>query len=637
MVTAYHERHADVTNNIPPNGGYVRALLSGAVYGVSQPASGTLKVISLVDQTGSPLRALLSGTAYGIALEGVQPVIPFRVDGAAAVAVQPEQGLPSRHQQQDVSRPAANTPPGGGYDRALLSGTAYGVWASSGGTLNLVRFIDQTGVSFRELLAGAVYGIRLEGVAPPVSVFHVDGVSTVAFDPVQVEPPPSFRVDGAAAISFAPFVHQHLYWRLYVTATETGAYCAICELEMFDAAGTSLCTGGTASASSVGFGFPADQAFDGNFAQASNFWHSNNPTPSSGSPDWLRYQFASPVAVATVKITPRGGTGYAPKAFKVQYSDDGSTWTDAASYSFASWLDQKTRSFPVATPPAGSYTAWRINVLAAPAGATSAANIEFRETAGGPDLSVQQALSARAQSEFVPPTYAADKAFDTDVSSTFWSSSGALAWIENHLSRAAAIVQVAWKSRPDSANQNPTLFDLQASNDGGFTWTTTYTFTSPATWTVGEQRIFDAVPRLLVDGLAAIAFTPAQAATSQTATFRSDGIGSVYFDPRENRESWIRVDGSAGIEWNPLQNVPASGFRADGQGSVAWDFGNTFRVNGVGSISFSLQSGQARPRFRVDGVGNIYWSTAGGVSGECMSPGNADDEADLAIPPNFVY
>lgn len=83
----------------------------------------------------------------------------------------------------------------------------------------------------------------------------------------------------------------------------------------------------------------------------------------SAYPATLGCQLASAVSVYAVVITPdASGVTYAPKAFDLQYSDDGSSWTTLQSYSglTSSWTSQTPRTFTVTSPASHAY--WRINV-----------------------------------------------------------------------------------------------------------------------------------------------------------------------------------------------------------------------------------------------------------------------------------
>lgn len=128
-------------------------------------------------------------------------------------------------------------------------------------------------------------------------------------------------------------------YRLRITGINgTSTNVGIAELKFFDAGSTQIpTTGGWPLASSVFSGsFTADKAFDGN---ASTFWDSNG-VPSSGSPQYLAYQFFSTVSPASFSITNRPDTSWStqsPTAFSLETSNDsGNTWTSVQTYA-TSW------------------------------------------------------------------------------------------------------------------------------------------------------------------------------------------------------------------------------------------------------------------------------------------------------------
>lgn len=87
---------------------------------------------------------------------------------------------------------------------------------------------------------------------------------------------------------------------------------------------------GTASASQIlGGSYDAFCAMDG---QLSTFWSSLYPDP----PHWLRYDAPGAVTVSSYTVARRMqspgavyGAAYFPRAWKLQYSDEGETWLDA--------------------------------------------------------------------------------------------------------------------------------------------------------------------------------------------------------------------------------------------------------------------------------------------------------------------
>lgn len=115
----------------------------------------------------------------------------------------------------------------------------------------------------------------------------------------------------------------HLYWRLNVSANNGASQLALGELALYVAGGaSSAATGGTASASTTNGSQTASLAFDGNTA---TYWQA---TVATGQ---LQYQFASAVDITSYMISEGTGVGASsmPKAWTLEYSDNGSTWTVA--------------------------------------------------------------------------------------------------------------------------------------------------------------------------------------------------------------------------------------------------------------------------------------------------------------------
>jgi len=144
----------------------------------------------------------------------------------------------------------------------------------------------------------------------------------------------------------ASSVGSHRYWRINITATDTGATAtSLAELEFrATVGGATLCTGGTASASSTfDASHTAIEGFDGN---GNTTWSS----VSSGLPAWLRYVLPSASSVNQVAIRARneGGStfGQTPKDFSIQSSDDGTTWTTEWSVTGQTgWTINEVRTF----------------------------------------------------------------------------------------------------------------------------------------------------------------------------------------------------------------------------------------------------------------------------------------------------
>jgi hypothetical protein len=140
----------------------------------------------------------------------------------------------------------------------------------------------------------------------------------------------------------------HAYWRIYITAVQggTGPNCSIGEMEFrATPGGADQASGGTAIANGFFDPYTPASAFDN-----SNFTRWASP---GGQPSWLGYQFPSPVVVEQVAVRAPDIDNYASsqmiKDFEFQWSDDGSSWTTAATYSGESTLaalEQRLYSVP---------------------------------------------------------------------------------------------------------------------------------------------------------------------------------------------------------------------------------------------------------------------------------------------------
>ena len=128
------------------------------------------------------------------------------------------------------------------------------------------------------------------------------------------------------------------YWRIFVTAGES-FYVGFSEVRLMNES-VNQSIGGTAAASSSYPGTPPANAFDGNTATD---WANDG-----GFPAWLSYDFGMPKPVDTVEIRARAYEGQGPTDFKIQYSDNNSTWVDAVTVTgAAAWGSLELRSYSV--------------------------------------------------------------------------------------------------------------------------------------------------------------------------------------------------------------------------------------------------------------------------------------------------
>lgn len=116
----------------------------------------------------------------------------------------------------------------------------------------------------------------------------------------------------------------HRYWRLFIVTGYNQTTNEIHEIELRTSAGGSdITTPSTpVTASSTYPGYPESNVVDNSTATP---WASNEGTSTN---NWLRFDLTTPAAVAEVALYSMGA---GPATVKIQYSDNGSTWTDATS------------------------------------------------------------------------------------------------------------------------------------------------------------------------------------------------------------------------------------------------------------------------------------------------------------------
>lgn len=127
---------------------------------------------------------------------------------------------------------------------------------------------------------------------------------------------------------------------------------------------TNLCTGGTpiSGGNNDAAVFRLAQAFDGTLAGVSNGWLSSQTGAGVSGVAYIGYQFASPQPIRWCRILQANGHNTSsntsgPVALsKLQYSDDGSSWTDSATFTMTPHLFQLL----VAPRPGASHTYWRL-------------------------------------------------------------------------------------------------------------------------------------------------------------------------------------------------------------------------------------------------------------------------------------
>lgn len=121
----------------------------------------------------------------------------------------------------------------------------------------------------------------------------------------------------------------HSRWRIKFTASQEGNYVALAEIEFRASTGGANQASGGAASSNGQYDVPygPGNAFDG---IATTLYVSN-----IGLPKWVAYAFPSHVGVAEIAIravdSSYGVHTDDPKDFKLEWSDDGLTWTSVLS------------------------------------------------------------------------------------------------------------------------------------------------------------------------------------------------------------------------------------------------------------------------------------------------------------------
>lgn len=290
--------------------------------------------------------------------------------------------------------------------------------------------------------------------------------------------PYAFATGGGAPglVTFAP----HRYWRIQMLE-DLGSSYQIAEVELHDTyGGADLCTGGTASASNEVNG-AASNAVDNSGA---THWRTNSVV----LPQWWQYDFGVGITKAICEVSLQGGAASAsirsPARIEVQYSDDGSAWTNAWQARARVWTNGEVKVFKRPT------VSLRINVSSNDgAGAGSAhqvAELEFLVA------TVDQATGGTANVHGIGDVEAA-LAFD-DSNATVWSnvSMAAPYWLRYDFTQNPPFVleQVSIVVGASSLTRAPKDFTIEQSDDGGYTWNVLKTVTGQTAWGVNEKRTF---------------------------------------------------------------------------------------------------------------------------------------------------
>lgn len=223
---------------------------------------------------------------------------------------------------------------------------------------------------------------------------------------------------------------------------------------------------GEASASYAQSGCEAYKAFNNDDTDYWNTWGASEPTVNQ----YIRYRFTNPTCVKSVSIYPRYDDGARVKNFKVQASNDGSTWTDL--YSGQCPNEKIITRFNFDN--SNYYLYYQVLVLDSWYGNIAIYTLQFY----GRELSVSVPVMtsntapygvASASTEF-SATYAAWKAFNGDLA-TFWQPTGTNGSTIEYEFTSKMVIKACILTNTNhgnDANYFVKNFDIEGANDGNY-------------------------------------------------------------------------------------------------------------------------------------------------------------------------
>jgi hypothetical protein len=286
----------------------------------------------------------------------------------------------------------------------------------------------------------------------------------------------------------------HRYWRVRVTAT-MGTYVSILELQMRTSiGGSNVATGGTASASSTGFGWVAANAFDGSTSEPG--WHSNGGLP--GTAEWLKYDFGSGNDKDIVEFAMAARTApnnQNPVDFAFEYSDNDSTWTPLYTivgewrFISAGLVTYSADRRP--DVPAENGRAWRLSVTANDGHfALGLSEVEMYEAGNPTNLCTGGEVFA-SEWNSSQPSFAFDGVREVTVNTSFWDAQDPAGYLAYRFAAAKTIVTLAITARAGPAVQTQAPKDFVLERWDGSAWQTVMTLTGITSWGDGQTRYFD--------------------------------------------------------------------------------------------------------------------------------------------------
>lgn len=351
----------------------------------------------------------------------------------------------------------------------------------------------------------------------------------------------------------------HRYWRVRCTKSQT--FFALTQLQMRDSGGFDHAPDGTVTASSV-YGTPYQPGYAVN-GLSYQFWSTGDGQGGNG---WIAVDFGTAREITSVLMSNLSASRY-PRAFNVEWSDDGASWSIAWSGTMA----DQAAGYAVSTAAGTTVSAtggqrFRIRADAVPAGGyTEFAEMLFYDQDGRP-IVMSRGISSSNFSGYNP-----SRLFDGDAA-TQWATAknteqGAWAGLIAADDRDRTISSVTLTAGPGSEySRSPTNFSIQKSSDGGATWVTLWSVVG-ATWSSGGQvQTFDlpdspgtstpaaswSDPGGAGDRSAMIAVSTTMALGAGDISTLVDGLGAdnLFFADGQTGDGtkWIKFDFGAGVK-----------------------------------------------------------------------------------------
>lgn len=276
----------------------------------------------------------------------------------------------------------------------------------------------------------------------------------------------------------------HRYWRV-LGHGGIGSFTGLAEIQMRETlGGPTVTTGGTASATLPIQSGSAAAVFDGNLTTQVQW--------SGNAQKWVAYDFGAGNEKDIIEFAIAPNKDVANRTwtrFTLQYSDNGTDWTDSWRVSYTPWVIGTLVVFSKPSVVTSSRY-WRIAAIT-PDAVASCTECTMSEIEGGADQTTGG--TPIADSVFLG-SFAADRAFDNNTG-TLWSGATATpageAWLgyDFGVGVTKEINEFTWQARVDNFGQNPTSGYVESSTDG-INWVKRWEYSTTTEWTALSIQTF---------------------------------------------------------------------------------------------------------------------------------------------------